>query len=228
MKKHILLIEDDVDIIKLSKEPLEQEGFSVSVAMSVKFGTEKIKIEKPDIILLDLMLQDGNGSEIVKWLKRNEEFSNIPVIVITAKSSEVDKVLLLELGADDYITKPFSIRELIARIKNILRRYEGATSVKQNKFEDNGLIVNFDSFEVIVDGKSIPFTKKEFEVLWLLIRNRGIVMSKEKIFSSIWENEEELSENSRTIDVHINKIKKKLGRHGSRITVIRGVGYKFS
>ncbi|MEN2998864.1 MAG: response regulator transcription factor [Brevinematia bacterium] len=229
MKKVILLVEDDVDIVNLSKKPLEQEGFTVVVAMSVKFGIEEIKSKKPDLIILDLMLQDGDGTEVVKWVKRTEEFSNIPIIVLTAKSSEFDKVLLLELGADDYITKPFSIRELIARIKSILRRYETSadTKPKHNRFEDGGLIINLDSFEVVVDGQTAQLTKKEFEILELLIKNRGIVVSKEKILSLLWKGEEELSESSRTVDVHISKIKKKLGRYGNRISTIRGVGYRF-
>lgn len=228
MKKTILIIEDDIDIINLSKKPLEQEGFTVSVAMSVKFGIEKIKIEKPDIILLDLMLPDGDGAELLKWAKRNQEFSDIPTIILTAKSNEFDKVLLLELGADDYITKPFSIRELIARIKTILRRYESKSQPKHNKFEEEGLIIDFDSFEVIVDGTNVKLTKKEFEILKLLIKNRKIVLSKDKIFYSVWgSEEEEISEDSRTIDVHINKLKKKLGKYGERIVVVRGVGYKF-
>lgn len=163
MKKTILIIEDDVDIINLSKKPLEQEGFTVSVAMSVKFGIEKIKIEKPDIILLDLMLPDGDGAEVLKWTKRNQEFSDIPTIILTAKSNEFDKVLLLELGADDYITKPFSIRELIARIKTILRRYESKSQPKHNKFEEEGLIIDFDSFEVFVDGTNVKLTKKSLK-----------------------------------------------------------------
>lgn len=227
MKKTILIIEDDIDIINLSKKPLEQEGFTVSVAMSVKFGIEKIKIEKPDIILLDLMLPDGDGAEVLKWTKRNQEFSDIPTIILTAKSNEFDKVLLLELGADDYITKPFSIRELIARIKTILRRYESKSQPKHNKFEEEGLIIDFDSFEVFVDGTNVKLTKKEFEILKLLIKNRKIVLSKDKILYSVWGSEEEISEDSRTIDVHINKLKKKLGKYGERIVVVRGVGYKF-
>lgn len=221
------MIEDDVDIVNLSKKLLEQEGFQVSVAMSVKFGIEKIKLEKPDIILLDLMLPDGDGVEIVKWVKRNEEFLHIPIIALTAKASEIDKVLLLELGADDYITKPFSIRELIARIKTVLRRYDASMDKKRNKFESDGLEIDFDSFEVKVDNDIIQLTRKEFEILKLLVKNKGIVMSREKIISSLWDDESELSENTRTIDVHINKIKKKLGRFGDRITIVRGVGYKF-
>ncbi len=227
MKKLILLIEDDIDIINLTKKPLEQEGFDVSVAMSVKFGIEKVRLEEPNIVILDLMLHDGDGTEVLKWMKKNDKFSNIPVIVLTAKSSEIDKVLLLELGADDYITKPFSIRELIARIKSILRRYETSKENKDNKFQEEGLEIDFDSFEVKVDGIPIHLTKKEFEILKLLVKNKGIVMNKEKILFSVWEDSEEISEDSRTIDVHINKIKKKLGKYGSRIVVVRGVGYKF-
>ncbi|MCS7299291.1 MAG: response regulator transcription factor [Spirochaetia bacterium] len=227
MKKLILMVEDDVDIINLSKGYLEKEGFSVSVAMSVKFGIEKIKVEKPDIILLDLMLGDGDGSEVIKWLKRNEDYSNVPVIILTAKSSEVDKVLLLELGADDYITKPFSIRELVARIRTVLRRYDNKTAQKQNKFEIDGLKINFDSFEVIVDNEVINLTRKEFKILELLVKNKGIVLSKEKILSSIWDDHSNIQDDSRTVDVHISKIKKKLKKYADKITVVRGVGYKF-
>jgi DNA-binding response OmpR family regulator len=213
-----LFIEDDVDIINLTKRMLEGEGIDVDVAMSVKFGIEKIKSSKPDIVLLDLMLPDGDGKEVLRWMKQNKSYSGIPVIVITAKSSEVDKVLLLELGADDYLTKPFSIKELAARIRAVLRRYSTETS---RDFFVLG------EMRVFIGDEEVQLTKREFQILEYLVRNKGMVLKREKILTAIWGLVDDIDENSRTLDVHINNIKKKLGKYKDMIKTIRGVGYRF-
>jgi len=220
-----LFIEDDTDIINLTREMLQDEGIEVDVAMSVKFGIQKIKLNRPDVVLLDLMLPDGDGKEVVKWMKQSKEYSNIPVIVITAKSSEIDKVLLLELGADDYLTKPFSIKELIARIRALLRRYNSDNSKDFFIFDD--LKINFDEMKVIVENEEIQFTKKEFQILEYLVRNKGIVLKREKILMAVWGLSDD-NENSRSLDVHINNIRKKLGKYKSLIKTVKGVGYRFS
>jgi len=220
-----LFIEDDVDIINLTKRMLEGEGIDVDVAMSVKFGIEKIKSSKPDIVLIDLMLPDGDGKEVVKWMKQNKSYSGIPVIVITAKSSEVDKVLLLELGADDYLTKPFSIKELAARIRAVLRRYSTETS--RDFFVLGDLKIYFDEMRVFIGDEEVQLTKREFQILEYLVRNKGMVLKREKILTAIWGLVDDIDENSRTLDVHINNIKKKLGKYKDVIKTIRGVGYRF-
>ena len=220
-----MFIEDDTDIINLTREMLQDEGIEVDVAMSVKFGIQKIKLNRPDVVLLDLMLPDGDGKEVVKWMKQSKEYSNIPVIVITAKSSEIDKVLLLELGADDYLTKPFSIKELIARIRALLRRYNSDNSKDFFIFDD--LKINFDEMKVIVENEEIQFTKKEFQILEYLVRNKGIVLKREKILMAVWGLSDD-NENSRSLDVHINNIRKKLGKYKSLIKTVKGVGYRFS
>ncbi len=220
-----LFIEDDIDIINLTKGMLESEGVDVDIAMSVKFGIEKIKTNKPDIVLLDLMLPDGDGREIVKWIKQNKNYSDIPIIVITAKSSEVDKVLLLELGADDYLTKPFSVKELAARIRAVLRRYSSETS--RDFFVLEGLKIYFDEMRVLIDDEEVQLTKKEFQILEYLARNKGIVLKREKILTAIWGVVDDIDENSRALDVHINNIKKKLGKYKDLIKTVRGIGYRF-
>lgn len=225
MRINVLFIEDDTDIINLTREMLQDEGIEVDVAMSVKFGIQKIKLNRPDVVLLDLMLPDGDGKEVVKWMKQSKEYSNIPVIVITAKSSEIDKVLLLELGADDYLTKPFSIKELIARIRALLRRYNSDNSKDFFIFDD--LKINFDEMKVIVENEEIQFTKKEFQILEYLVRNKGIVLKREKILVAVWGLSDD-NENSRSLDVHINNIRKKLGKYKSLIKTVKGVGYRFS
>jgi DNA-binding response OmpR family regulator len=225
MRINVLFIEDDTDIINLTREMLQDEGIEVDVAMSVKFGIQKIKLNRPDVVLLDLMLPDGDGKEVVKWMKQSKEYSNIPVIVITAKSSEIDKVLLLELGADDYLTKPFSIKELIARIRALLRRYNSDNSKDFFIFDD--LKINFDEMKVIVENEEIQFTKKEFQILEYLVRNKGIVLKREKILMAVWGLSDD-NENSRSLDVHINNIRKKLGKYKSLIKTVKGVGYRFS
>jgi len=225
MRINVLFIEDDTDIINLTREMLQDEGIEVDVAMSVKFGIQKIKLNRPDVVLLDLMLPDGDGKEVVKWMKQSKEYSNIPVIVITAKSSEIDKVLLLELGADDYLTKPFSMKELIARIRALLRRYNSDNSKDFFIFDD--LKINFDEMKVIVENEEIQFTKKEFQILEYLVRNKGIVLKREKILMAVWGLSYD-NENSRSLDVHINNIRKKLGKYKSLIKTVKGVGYRFS
>ncbi len=227
MKYKVLLIEDDVEIVKLSKPLIENENFVVTVAMSFAFGIESVKREVPDIILLDLMLPDADGVSFIKWLKSSDRYKDIPVIVLTAKSSEVDKVLLLELGADDYITKPFSVRELTARMKSVLRRYEKNKESK-DVFEEGDLRVDFSGMVLYVGNEEIVLPKKEFEILEILIKNRNKVVKREDLIVSVWGYDSDITEESRTLDVHIGNIRKKLGRHGNRIKTVKGVGFKFT
>ncbi|OGS28043.1 MAG: two-component system response regulator, partial [Elusimicrobia bacterium RIFOXYB2_FULL_48_7] len=181
---------------------------------------------KPGLIILDVMLPGVDGYEICKQLKNNNKSASIPVIMLTAKSEEFDKVLGLELGADDYITKPFSPRELMARVKAVLRRNtvkEGKEDSKNINFGDI-LVVNLEKYEVIVKGKKIDLTTTEFKILEILASRRGYVFSRDKLLDNLWGQEKAVLD--RTIDVHIKNIREKLGLAGKMIKNIRGVGYK--
>jgi len=220
----VYVVEDDEDINDLLVYNLRKEGFDVKPFLNSLEALNRIKKEKPDIILLDIMLPDMDGLEFCKSVKSDPEMEDIPIIMITAKSTEIDKIVGLELGADDYVTKPFSIREVIARIRAILRRSK--RKEKQSMFRYEGLVINPESFHVTVDGKSVNLTAKEFKLLMLLINSDGKVLSREKILSQLWSDELEVYD--RTVDVHIKKLRDKLGRYGSLIKTVRGIGYSWN
>lgn len=217
----IAIVEDEKDILELLKHHLIKSNFSV-------IGFEKgddffnyLKKEIPDLIILDLMLPDIDGIEICKYLKRDQKYQNIPLIILTAKGEETDKILGLELGADDYITKPFSIKELIARVKAVLRRYE----VKSDIVDIGGIVkVDLNKYEVYVKGEKINLTTTEFNILKILLSKKGWVFSREKILGELWEGEKAVID--RTVDVHIKKLREKLKEGGRFIVNVRGIGYK--
>ena len=223
--KKVLIVDDEEHIRELIKFNLKKEGYDTEVAVN---GTEALNIIREikfDLILLDLMLPEIDGLEVCKEIRRNEETSDIPVMMITAKGEEFDKVLGLELGADDYITKPFSIRELMARVKALLRRSNVKKEENIIKFGD--VVVNFKTREVTKGNQNVELTLKEFELLKLLIENKGKVLSRNYLLDKIW-GYEYIGE-TRTVDVHIRYLRKKLEEAGADekyIETIRGVGYK--
>lgn len=225
--KKVLIVDDEEHIRELIKFNLKKEGYDTAVAVN---GTEALRIIKEtkfDLILLDLMLPEVDGLEVCKEIRRNEETSDIPVMMITAKGEEFDKVLGLELGADDYITKPFSIRELMARIKALLRRSNVKKEENIIKFGD--VVVNFQTREVTKETKNVELTLKEFELLKLLIKNKGNILTRELLLDKIW-GYEYIGE-TRTVDVHIRHLRKKIesdDKNPQFIQTIRGVGYKFT
>ncbi|MCS7180800.1 MAG: response regulator transcription factor [bacterium] len=217
----VAVIEDEKDILNLISMHLKKSNFNVREFQNGKEFLVYLNKEKPDIIILDLMLPDIDGLEICKYLKKDAKFSNIPIIILTAKGEEVDKILGLELGADDYITKPFSVKELIARVKAILRRYE----VKSNIIEIGGIVkVDLDKYEVYVKGEKINLTTTEFNILKILLSKKGWVFSRDKILEELWQGEKAVID--RTVDVHIKKLREKLKEGGKFIVNVRGVGYK--
>jgi phosphate regulon transcriptional regulator PhoB len=222
----ILIIEDEKDIVEALEYNLKREGFETSKSYDGYNGLRIAKEKSPDLILLDLMLPGVSGLEICKQLKRYPRSSEIPIIMLTAKSEETDKVLGLELGADDYITKPFSMRELLARIKTVLKRSGGtpAESVKP-QIKISELEIDEDKHLVKVAGKSVELTAKEFALLLYLARNKERVFSREKLLDAIWQVEADIE--TRTVDVHIRRLREKLGKAGRHIHTLRGVGYKF-
>jgi len=221
----ILIIEDEKDIVEAIEYNLKNEGFGVRKAFDGFNGQRQAKESLPDLIILDLMLPGVGGIEVCKTLKKGEKTANIPIIILTAKGEEMDRVLGLELGADDYITKPFSMRELIARIKMILKR-AGKKEVEYKpviKFGD--LEIDREKYLVKVAGKAVELTAKEFHLLEYLAQNREKVFSREKLLDAVWGISAEIE--TRTVDVHIRRLREKLGRAGRHLVTLRGVGYKF-
>lgn len=223
MNELIAILEDDSDIRKLIKITLEKEGFKTREFEQGEQLLDYLKTSIPDLVLLDLMLPDMDGLEICRALRSNKKTSQIPLIIVSAKGEELDKVLGLELGADDYITKPFSTRELVARIKANLRRSKKLRPEPEN-LNLGMLTLNPTGFEAFVEGKKVELTTTEFQILLILAENPGRVFSREEIINKLWKGEKIILD--RTIDVHIKKLRDKLGKAAYLIKSIRGVGYK--
>jgi len=222
--KTILAIDDEKDLIKLVDHHLSKEGFLVVSARNGSDGIEIAKKHKPNLILLDIMMPKMDGWEVCKLLKSTAELAQIPVIMLTARAAETDKIVGLELGADDYITKPFSPRELVARVKAVLRRFETTKSKKQLIAED--ISIDYDGRAVAIKGKPLSLTNTEFNLLWHLANNIGKVVSRDELISAGRGDDAMVID--RTIDVHIASLRKKLGKSGNLIETVRGVGYKFT
>lgn len=221
----ILIIEDDRDIAEAVEYTLKQEGFSVTMSHDGINGVRLAENKLPALILLDLMLPGIDGLEICRRLKKNEKTARIPIIMLTAKGEEVDKVVGLEMGADDYIVKPFGMKELVARIHTVLRRYEkkGGRPKSALKFKD--LEIDADKHTVVATSKIVELTAKEFQLLYHLAANPGRVFSRDQLLSTVWGITAEIE--TRTIDVHMRRLREKLGRAGKHLETLRGVGYKF-
>lgn len=223
MTKYIVAVDDERDILNLVLINLKKSGFEVKGFCEGGPLFRSLRSRIPDLIILDLMLPDMDGFEICKQLKTDSRYSAIPVIMLTAKSHEADKVIGLELGADDYITKPFSPRELVARIKAVLRRVEQKTESKAIAI--CGVIkIDPEKFEVSVEGKRIVLTATEFKILELLGKKPGTVFSRDEILENLWGDEKIVVD--RTIDVHIRHLREKLGKSSKLIKNIRSMGYK--
>lgn len=222
---HILIIDDEKDIIEAIEYNLKKENFKVSKAYDGETGLKLAKNKNPDLIILDLMLPCIGGFDVCKTLKKDSKTSSIPIIMLTAKGEEVDKVVGLELGADDYITKPFGIRELIARIKAILKRYKSKSEDVSSTIRFPDLEINTDKHEVLVSDKAIELTAKEFELLKYLAENKGRAINRERLLDRVWGIEVAIE--TRTVDVHVKRLREKLKKAGRYIKTLHGVGYKF-
>lgn len=223
---NILIIEDEKDIVETIEYNLKKEDFKVSKAYDGKKGLKLAQEKRPALIILDLMLPTIDGLEVCKTLKADIRTKEIPIVMLTAKGSEVDRVLGLELGADDYITKPFSMRELIARVKTILKRYSLKATESGAVLRFPELEIDIDRHEVKASGKVVELTAKEFSLLQYLAENKGLVMSREKLLDHVWGIEVAIE--TRTVDVHVKRLREKLGKKaGKYIQTLRGVGYKF-
>lgn len=226
----ILIIEDESNISELINYNLTENGYETIQAYDGEEGLRMALSEKPDLILLDVMLPRKNGVDVCREL-RDSHHQTVPIIMLTAKSEEIDKVLGLEFGADDYITKPFSVRELLARIKAVLRRFEAAAAEPVNNgfpttktIKVHDLIIDIDRHEVHLGDEAIELTFKEFELLKMLAVNQGKVISREYLLDRVW-GFDYIGE-TRTVDVHVRYLRRKLGQASDYIHTVRGVGYK--
>jgi len=224
MKKTVLVVDDEADIIEMLRYNLEKDGYAVIAARNGKGALEQAQ-KSPDVIVLDVMMPEMDGLEVCRKLKQDPRTAHIPVIFLTARGSEFDEVLGLELGADDYIIKPISLKKLSARIKALLRRRaESGAAASREIIRIDGLEINVPNYTVHVDGKGVTFTRREFETLVYLAGNRGRVVGRDRLLDVVWG--ENVRVVDRTVDVHISKIREKLGPYGEYIETVKGVGYR--
>ncbi|HKL12557.1 MAG TPA: response regulator transcription factor [Halanaerobiales bacterium] len=225
MPEKILIVDDEKNIRDLLKFNLENEGYETIEAKDGEEALEKVQ-ENIDLVILDLMLPEIDGLNVCKQIRNDEKTGDLPIIMLTAKSEDIDRIIGLELGADDYVTKPFNTRELIARIKALLRRISMSRGYeKEDKkiIKVNDLMINIKNHTVKVNDNEIPMTPKEFDLLVFLIRNDDQVFTRDTLLSKIWGYE--FSGDTRTVDVHVRRLRKKIGK--DLIKTVRGVGYKF-
>jgi two-component system, OmpR family, phosphate regulon response regulator PhoB len=225
--ERILLIEDEPDIAEVLQYNLEKEGFEVETAHRGDTGLEVIRRGAPDLLLLDLMLPGIDGLELTRLLKRDTATARLPIVMLTARGEEVDRIVGLELGADDYISKPFSPREVVLRVKAVLRRFQHEESPKENEeelLEVGGIELDISAHQLRVRGKEIPLTATEFRLLRLLMERGGRVQTRGQLLSDVWGYAEDID--SRTVDTHIRRLRRKLGSEAGRIETVIGVGYR--
>ncbi len=226
MKETILIVEDEKDIVKMLEYNLKKEGFKILSARNGEDALDLVIKQHPDLVILDLMLPGMDGLEVCKNLKGDVKTAFTPVIMLTAKSQESDKIVGLELGADDYMTKPFSPRELIARIKAVLRRGKEKDRLPE-VLKTGDLVIDLSKISVSVKDKPVELTSKEFELLKTLIRAKGRVLSRDYILDTVWGFDNSLEIQTRTVDVHIRTLRKKLKSEAKRIVTVKNYGYRF-
>lgn len=225
-KKTILIVDDEKDIVKLLEYNLQKEGYVTLVAPDGERGVELARAKKPDLVILDLMLPGLDGLEVCKILKSDKTTKNIPVVMLTAKGSEIDQVVGLEIGANDYVPKPFSVKVLLARLKNIFRLLEKkADPADAPVLKAGDLMLDAERMVCTVKGKSVSLTKLEFNIVSFLMQHPGKVFSRDKLLSGSWGGEAFVID--RTVDVHIRSIRAKLGVCRDYIETVRGTGYRF-
>ncbi len=228
--KQIVVVEDEIDILDLVTLHLKKERYSVRGFLNGYSFMKYVESERPSLLLLDLMLPDIDGFEICRQLRAKPDLASIPIIIITARSAETDKVVGLGLGADDYVVKPFSPRELVARVKAVLRRtgrYDTDNEKEQERIQIGDLVsIDTQKYEVLVEGARVDLTATEFRILQLLASRNGWVFSREKILTHLWGSDKMVLD--RTVDVHIKHLREKMGKAGALIKNMRGVGYKLA
>ncbi|MCC6442443.1 MAG: response regulator transcription factor [Armatimonadetes bacterium] len=224
-KSRVLVVDDEENVCQLVSLYLEKEGFEVDIAYNGREALEKVREQQPDLVVLDLMLPEVDGLEVCREIRKS---LNIPIIMLTAKTEEIDRILGLEMGADDYMTKPFSPRELVARVKAVLRRASFVPASGEQVINYPGLNINIASREVKVNGEKVTLTPKEFDLLWHFATNRDKVFTREKLLEQVWDYERFYGD-ERTVDQHIKRLRRKIDfpKAPFRIATIWGVGYKF-
>jgi len=225
MATKVLIVDDEKDIVELVRYHLEKQGFHCLQAGDGPTALRLARQHRPDLLILDLMLPGLDGLEVCRQLRRDAATAGLPIIMLTARGEEVDRVVGLEVGADDYVVKPFSPRELVARVKAILRRAQEPTAPSPRRI--GALEVNEASHQVAVAGTGVELTVKEFGLLRALLRANGRVLNREQLLEGVWgyPNAEEIE--SRTVDAHIRRLRQKLGSEARRIVTVKGVGYRF-
>jgi phosphate regulon transcriptional regulator PhoB len=230
MPKKIIIVDDEKDIVDLINYNLEKEGFVTIKAYDGESALELIKVKKPDMVLLDLMLPGIRGLEVCKFIRKNPDTETLPIIMLTAKGDQVDKILGFEMGADDYVAKPFNVRELIARVRAVLRRAETRPdSEKREQFAYRGLEIDYSSYEVTIDGKKIDLGPKELKLLQFLTRHPGRVYTRDQLLDYVWGDEAFVE--PRTVDVHVSNLRSAIEKDKAKpryILTVRGIGYKFA
>ncbi len=225
MSERVLIVDDEPDLLELVRVNLAQAGYEVEMCASGQEGLDRVRQAPPDLLVLDLMLPDLPGTEVCRRIRSEERFAELPILMLTAKSEEVDRVVGFELGADDYVSKPFSPRELTLRVGAILRRARNAPEPKTT-LGHGALALDTDRHRCAVDGSPVDLTAKEFKLLATLMRRPGRVRSRQSLLDEVWGSDITVTE--RTIDTHLKRLREKLGAAGDLIETVRGVGYRFA
>ncbi len=226
MKERILVVEDDPHISKLIRYNIEKAGFDNQAVITGEEALLKLEESKFDLVILDVMLPKMDGFEVCRRIRQHNRLSQLPVLMLTARGEETDKIVGFELGADDYLVKPFSPRELILRIKSILRRKQQKSETLEGIFEFDQLKLDTIKHKVFVGTKDIILTAMEFKLLKTLMHRRGRMQSRNQLLSDVWDMDSDVT--TRTIDTHIKRLRQKLGKMGKLIETVRGYGYRFS
>lgn len=224
MAKKILVIEDEKDIRELVKLYLEKEGFRISAASNGLEGLNQVRSERPDLVILDLMLPELDGIEVCKKIRADHSNATIPILMLTAKAEESDQIVGLELGADDYVTKPFSPKTLVARVKALLRRIDRQQEEGPSRYQYGALMMDRLKHEVTVSGREVPLTAKEFGLLEHLLQNPGRVLTRDVLLNAVWGYD--YYGTTRTVDVHVRRLKQKISLLNEAIASVKSLGYK--
>ena len=225
MPKHILVVEDEPDTAELIELHLKNDGYRVTVAGDGDQALKKVHKHMPDLVILDLMIPEITGVEVCKFIRKDPATQSIPIIMCTAKTGEIDKILGLELGADDYVTKPFSPRELLLRVKNLIKRSDSSNVKADERLVIGEIVIDKNTHEVKVDGQTIDLTATEYKLLILFTEKIGRVLSREVLLRDIWGYKNDIE--TRTVDMHVQRLRNKLLSSKNSIFTVRGFGYKF-
>ena len=224
MKQRILVVDDEPDLLELVRVNLAQAGFEVETVSTGRKALESVRRSAPDLIVLDLMLPDIQGTDVCRELRTDPEFARLPIIMLTARADEVDRVVGFELGADDYVTKPFSPRELTLRVRAILRRRSRQTD-EEESLEHRSLRLDSERHRCFVENVEVDLTAKEFDLLKRLMQRPGRVLTRDQLLEEVWGHDVIVT--TRTIDTHVKRLREKLGNAGAMIETVRGIGYRF-